>query len=343
MRFGTVAIIGRSNVGKSTFLNAVLGEQLAVVSARPQTTRERLLGVVELPEAQIAFVDTPGLHRPKSELGRRMNSAALDAARTADIQLLMTDVECLLDVPGAEEAPSAEDLALLTELPTHSPCVLAINKVDRLRNKAKLLPLIEAFAKNREFAAIVPVSLLDPKAAPRLLKELLPFVPAGAKAYRGDTLTDRSSSFFVREYVREQTLILARREVPHAVAVSIERISETDQQLFAEATIHVEKVGQRKILVGRNGENIREIGTRARKRLEQLLGKPVVLKLFVRVTPRWRDSARLLAELGYERSGETKPNPLTRSAAEKVRSETPAPRPPGNRRRRRGRKSKRVA
>jgi GTP-binding protein Era len=343
MRFGTVAIIGRSNVGKSTFLNAVLGEPLAVVSPRPQTTRERLLGVVELPEAQIAFVDTPGLHRPKSELGRRMNSAALEAARTADIALLMTDVGCLLDAPAAEPSPNPEDLALISELSAELPCVLAINKVDRLKNKGRLLPLIEAFAKSRDFVAVVPVSVLDPKGAPLLLKELVPLLPDGERGYPDDTLTDRPSSYFVREFVREQALVLARSEVPHAVAVSIDRISETDRQLFAEATIHVEKVGQRKILVGHGGENIREIGTRARKRLEQLLSKGVVLKLFVRVTPRWRDSARLLAELGYESSADPKESWLARGKPPKNGPDARAPRRTGNRRGKRGRKPRRVA
>jgi GTPase len=307
MRFGTVAIIGRSNVGKSTFLNAAIGERLAVVSPRPQTTRERLLGVAALPDAQVAFLDTPGLHRPKSELGRRMNATALEAARGADVTLMMTDVEPLL--AGTEKRPAApdpEDAALIAELPKTTPALLAINKVDRLRNKARLLPLIEAYAGAHAFAEIVPISLLNPDSAPLLLRALVPLLPAGEKAYDDDTLTDRPSSFFVREYVREQVLAIAKREVPHAVAVSIERISESGQQLFAEATIHVEKVGQRKILVGEGGQNIRAIGTQARKRLEQLLGKPVVLKLFVRVTPRWRNSSRLLAELGYESGSETK-------------------------------------
>jgi GTPase len=341
MRFGTVAIIGRSNVGKSTFLNAVLGAPLAVVSPRPQTTRERLLGVVELPDAQVAFIDTPGVHRPKSELGRRMNSAALEAARTADLALFMTDVECLFDPPAGGPSPSIEDLALLAELSNEMPTVLAINKVDRLRNKAKLLPLIESFTEAREFGAVVPVSLLDPKGAPLLLQEIAALLPEGERAYAKDTLTDRPSSFFVREFVREQALILARREVPHAVAISIDRISETDRELFAEATIHVEKVGQRKILVGHGGESIKEIGTRARKRLEQLLNKPVVLKLFVRVTPRWRDSARLLAELGYEGgSGGDRP---ARAGPREPGSPARSPRRQGNRRGRRGRKPRRVA
>jgi GTP-binding protein Era len=301
------------------------------------------LGVVERPDAQVAFVDTPGLHRPKSELGRRMNSAALEAARTADIALLMTDVACLLDAPKAEPSPDAEDLALLSELPTELKTVLAINKIDRLKNKSRLLPLIQAFAKNREFAAVVPVSVLDPKGAPLLLEQVVALLPDGEKAYSGDTLTDRPSSFFVREFVREQALILARREVPHAVAVSLDRISETERDLFAEATIHVEKVGQRKILVGHAGENIREIGTRARKRLEQLLGKAVVLKLFVRVTPRWRDSARLLAELGYETGAEAKDGRLTRGAPAKVGGRARSALRSDHRRERRGRKPGSVA
>jgi GTPase len=343
MRFGTVAIIGRSNVGKSTFLNAALGERLAVVSPRPQTTRERLLGVVALPDAQIAFVDTPGLHRPKSELGRRMNTTALEAARVADVTLLITDVQPLLDAPAAPPAPSAEDASLIAQLSDKAPCVLAINKVDRLRNKGRLLPWIEALSHTHEFAAIVPVSLLAPDGATQLLKELVPLLPLGEKAYADDTLTDRPSSFFVREYVREQVLVLAKREVPHAVAVSIDRISETERELFAEATIHVEKVGQRKILVGHGGVNVKEIGIKARQRLEGLLSKPVVLKLFVRVTPRWRNSARLLAELGYESSGEAAAGSSARRQAISVGGGPRDGRRGGNRRGRRGRKPRRVA
>ena len=306
MRFGKVAIVGRANVGKSTFLNSALGEDLAIVSALPQTTRDALLGVLERGEAQLGFVDTPGLARPKNELGRRMNAAALEAARAADVLVFMTDVSALAREPRPLPEIEAEDRELAARLPPGTPCVLVLNKVDRLGNKARLLPLIDAFRKIRDFEAIVPASMLDPGAVETVLTEIEKLLPEGPPGYAKDTLTDRSFGFFVREFVREQVLGLARKEVPHAVAVSIEHLHDTPRGLIARATLHVDKPGQRTILVGRGGENIKRIGIGARRRLEELYGRPVVLELFVRVTPRWRDSNRLLAEIGYEEGPPTR-------------------------------------
>jgi len=298
MRFGSVALVGRTNVGKSTFLNAVLGEALAVVSPLPQTTREPLLGVVHRPDAQIAFMDTPGLHRPKSELGRRMNASALEVARAADLVVLMTDVE-------ARKAPSApalleRDREVLELIPPESVCILVLNKVDHLRDKRSLLPVLEAYAKARPFAALVPTSLRAQDGATRVLDAIVEHLPTGDAGFESDTLTDRATPYFVREYVREQVLALARGEVPHAVAVSIDAIDERPNVLAIKATIHVEKDGQRRILVGKGGEGIRAIGTGARARLEHLLDRKIFLELFVRVTPKWKNVPRQLAELGYE-------------------------------------------
>jgi GTP-binding protein Era len=309
MPFGTVAIVGRSNVGKSTFLNKVLGEDLAIVSPLPQTTRDTLLGVVNVGGTQLAFLDTPGLHQPKSELGRRMNAAALEAARAADVILFLSDVSSLVArKPGrgargsdAEPLLPAEDLALLEQLPAESvPIVLAINKVDLLRDKTRLLPMIDAFAKRARFRAIVPTSLLEEQGVEQVLSELGRVLPAGAPAFDDDTLTDRPLSFFAREYVREQILLHARAEVPHAVAVSVDSFEETATTARIAVTIHVEKVGQRKILIGREGSGLRAIREGAQARLSTLLGRKARLTLFVRVTPRWKDVPRQLAELGYE-------------------------------------------
>jgi GTP-binding protein Era len=298
MRFATVAIVGRANVGKSTFLNAVLGEPLAIVSPRPQTTRQNLLGVVHRDDAQLAFLDTPGLHKPRSELGRRMNAAALDAARLADVLLFMTDVN--VERRGKALALDPEDLELLTRLPERTPAVAAVNKLDLCRDKARVLPLLIELERARPFAAIVPVSLHDGRDAARLLDALVAVAPEGEPAHPKDALTDRPSSFFAAEYVRESVLSATRAEVPHAVAVAIDEFVETPELVRIRATLHVEKPGQRKILVGTGGATIRDVGIRARKRIEALLGRKVFLELFVRVTPRWRDAPRMLAELGHD-------------------------------------------
>ncbi|HEV8244287.1 MAG TPA: GTPase Era [Polyangiaceae bacterium] len=308
MRFGTITIVGRSNVGKSTFLNAALGEHLAIVSRLPQTTRDVLLGVVHRPGAQLAFYDTPGLHHARSELGRRMNASALEAARSADVLLLLSDVSTMPKQAGkvARVDPSAlvgaEDARLIAELPADVPALLVVNKVDLLRSKTHLLPLIESFRKLRQFASVVPACLLEREDVERVLQALCELVTDGPPAFADDMLTDRPQSFFAREFVREAVLGTLRGEVPHAIAVSIDRYEELEKLVRIAATVHVEKLGQRKIVVGEGGQIIREIGTLARKRIEGLVGRKVYLELFVRVTPRWKNMPRQLSELGYEGS-----------------------------------------
>lgn len=296
MRFGTVALVGRSNVGKSTFLNAALGERLAIVSSLPQTTRDSLLGVAHRPDAQIAFIDTPGLHRPRSELGRRMNAAAVDAARSADVVLMMTDV------PGGESTAEAieRDRPVLALLPEGRPVLLVVNKVDLLKDKSRLLPLLDAYGAQHPFAELLPVSVRNADGVDRVLAAIACRLPEGSAGYDADTLTNRPTTFFVREYVREQILQSARREVPHSVAVSVDAVDEGPRVLVVKATIHVEKEGQLRILVGKGGEQIKRIGTGARLRLEELLGRQVHLELFVRISARWKDVPRQLAELGYD-------------------------------------------
>lgn len=302
MRFGSVALVGRTNVGKSTFLNAALGEELAVVSPLPQTTREPLLGIVHRADAQVAFMDTPGLHRPKSELGRRMNAAALEVARAADLVLMMTDID---ERRGLEPAAVVErDRDVLELVPKGSRCVLVVNKVDLVRDKRQLLPILNAYASAHPFSALVPVSLRTRDGVSRVLDAIVELLPEGDAAFDADALTDRATPYFVREYVREQVLAHARGEVPHAVAVSVDALEDREKVLAIKATIHVEKEGQRRILVGKGGEGIRTIGSGARKRLEELLGRKLFLELFVRVTPKWKNVPRQLAELGYEAPAE---------------------------------------
>jgi GTPase len=308
MRYGTIAIIGRTNVGKSTFLNQVLGMPLAIVSRQPQTTRDTLLGVVNSGDAQIAFVDTPGLHRPKNELGRRMNQEAADTLQTADAAIFMTDI---FQVGAEAKAAKNPDLAakprpgdrsdaeLLELLPKELPTLLVVNKIDRMRDKTRLLPYLQAMNERHSFVATVPISALSGDGTERVLAEAVKLLPEGERHFPEDEVTDRPVSFFAREYIREQVLVTFSREVPHAVAITLDSIEERSTGFHIAATIHVEKPGQRAILVGHGGEMIKEVGTQARQRIAQLTEQPVHLKLFVRVTERWRNMPRQLAELGY--------------------------------------------
>jgi GTPase len=302
MRFGTIAIVGRSNVGKSTFLNRVLGEPLAIVSPLPQTTRDNVLGVVHRNDAQLAFLDTPGVHQPRSELGRRMNAAALDAARTADVVLFMTDISALTPSKKHAKDKSVQELdqELLANVPRDAVCVLVVNKVDALRDKSKLLPALVAYQESRDFVALIPISVKSDDGVERVLDALAESLPEGGLGFDEDTLTDRPTSFFAREYVREQVLLAMRGEIPHAVAVSIDEFVEGQKSSTIKATVHVEKVGQRKIIIGTGGLQIKGIRVGAQKRIAQLLGHKVHLELFVRVTPQWKSMPRQLAELGYE-------------------------------------------
>jgi GTP-binding protein Era len=242
-----------------------------------------------------------------------MNAAALEAARAADVLVVMTDVAPVLagKRPASRERAAVHplDRALLEALPpaAATPSVLAVNKVDLLRDKARLLPLLEAFRELHDFAALVPTSLTHREGVELLLDELAKLLPEGPPGYDADTLTDRPVTYFIREYVREQVLLCARREVPHAVAVSVDKVEETPERITVYATLHVEKLGQRKIVVGKGGSQIKEIGTKARRRIAELVAKKVHLELFVRITPRWRNATRLLAELGYEPAAQEPP------------------------------------
>jgi len=312
MHAGTVAIVGRTNVGKSTFLNAVLGEQLAIVSPLPQTTRDPLLGVLTTERAQIAFLDTPGLHTPKSELGRRMNLSAESVLPASDAILFMTDVAA---VEKGRGPVLREDRALAEKLlPSGARVVLVVNKVDQVRDKSRLLPVLEAYSQLFPFEAVIPTSVARDDGVDRVLTALVDCLPEGEPNYPDDTLTDRPVQYFVREYVREQILNATRGEVPHAVAVTIDRYEDGPLARIS-ATIHVEKVGQRRILIGQGGAMLVRIGSAARKRIEALIGKRSHLELFVRVTERWKNAPRMLTELGYEVSdveGKAQAGPPTR-------------------------------
>jgi GTPase len=319
MRAGTIAIVGRSNVGKSTLLNQILGERLAIVSPLPQTTRDPLLGVLRREGAELAFLDTPGIHRPKTELGSRMNSSAMSATESADVVVFVTDAGVSTKlVPQktkrTEEVPplvelAPEDFALLQSIKSLKkvPAILVLNKVDTVRDKGRLLPLLQSYLDAVPFRALVPLSALKNDGVDRLLEAITELLPEGEAMYPEDTLTDKPSSFFAREFVREQVMLSLKGEIPHAVAVSIDNFDEGSDKLRIAATLHVEKISQRKIIIGTGGQVIKALRVGAENRLRRLLGRKVKLELFVRVTPRWKETPRMLAELGYERlSGEKK-------------------------------------
>jgi GTP-binding protein Era len=295
-----VAIVGRPNVGKSTLLNAALEQRLSIVSPTPQTTRDAILGVVHARGAEMALLDTPGLHRPRSELGRVMNQTAREAARSADVVVFVAEVPASL---GPAPAAHPGDVTLLADIAAERPTILVLNKIDRAKDKRALLPLIEAYAKVRPFAAVVPVCALERGSARRVLDEIAGLLPEGPWRHAPDDLTDRPLRFFAAEYVREQILRATQAEVPHATAIVVDRFVEPVEgasgAVHIDATIFVERPGQKRILVGTGGEMLKAIGTKARRRIEELIGRKVNLKLWVRVVPAWRQSRAQLDELGY--------------------------------------------
>jgi GTP-binding protein Era len=274
-------------------LNAALRLPLAIVSAKPQTTRQRLLAIVRHRSAEIELVDTPGLHQPKTRLGKEMNRAARSVARDSHAVVLVTAVS-----RTAPSEPHAEDLRILERLP-EVPIVLVINKIDLLRAKSQLLPLIARYSVLRELAAIVPISALRTDGIELVLDEVVALLPPGPPRHADDELTDRPLRYFAAEYVREPILAATSQEVPHGVAVTVERFEEPPEgKVIIEATIHVERPSHKGILIGEGGSMLKRIGSRARERIEELMGRQVHLTLWVKVTRDWRERPDRLHEFG---------------------------------------------
>ncbi len=300
-RTGTVAIIGRPNVGKSTLLNAALEMPLAIVSPTPQTTRDALLGVVQHGTAEIGLLDTPGMFAGQTALDRVMITAAEDAAENADVVVFVTAVSRLGAQGEDALRPHHADLDILRKLPADVKVIVVLNKIDLVRDKRRLLSLLAELAAVRPVEAVVPVSALREDGVRRVLDEVAKVLPEGERRFGDDDITDRPARFFAREYVREQILLATREEVPHAVAISIDGWEEGSDKRASRvsATIHVERLGQKKILVGAGGDMLTRIGSQARARLAELVGGPVHLELFVRVTEDWRSKPGVLRDLGY--------------------------------------------
>lgn len=276
-RGGRVAIVGRPNVGKSTLLNALVGQKLAIVSERPGTTRSCLLGVYMAPGTQIAFVDTPGLERPRSVLGRALVEEAQSSLEECDAILFIADA-------NKGDAKDAEVLAQLEG--AKKPIVLALNKIDLLGDKRKLLPKLEKWNGRAKLAALVPISAKDGDNVEALLSELAALMPEGL-LYEGDFLTDKPERFFVAERVREAILAHTREEVPHGVAVQIEEMKEEPAITRIGAVVLVDKASHKGILIGKRGAMLKAIGTAARAEIEALLEKKVFLRLWVKVEEDW--------------------------------------------------------
>jgi GTP-binding protein Era len=288
--------VGRPNVGKSTLLNAALHERLAIVTPTPQTTRDRILGVVRHGNAQIALVDTPGLHKARSGLGRQMNAMARNAAREADVVVFVTAVP---PRPKAPLTPFAPDLTLLSQLDSDTRTVLVINKIDLCHQKTDLMPLLDAYAKLSSISALVPTCALTLDGVSAVLDEVAELLPERGPAYDEDFLTDRPVRFLASELIREQIILSTRDEVPHHVAVAIEGFDEAPDIVRIRATVRCAREGQRGILIGKRGEKLKSIGTAARIRIEQLLERRVHLELWVTTQQGWIDSQEALDALGY--------------------------------------------
>ncbi len=290
-RAGYVAIVGRPNVGKSTLLNRLVGQKLSITSRRPQTTRDRVVGILTLPEVQFVFVDTPGVQSAHgSRLNRYMNRSATQALEQVDAVALV--VEALKF--------GAQDRKVLAALPEGVPVVAVVNKIDRLSDKAALLPFLAALAEAFPFREIVPVSAETGMQTDRLLEVLRGFLPVGPLIFDEDELTDRSERFLAAELVREKLFRLLGEEVPYATAVEIERFEQEGNLRRIAASILVERSGQKPIVIGKGGEKLKAIGTQARQDMEKLFGGKVFLELFVKVREGWMDDPATLKRLGYD-------------------------------------------
>ncbi len=292
-RSGFVSIIGRPNAGKSTLLNALVGEKLAIVTHKPQTTRNRITGIVNLKKqgrrqpGQVVFVDTPGVHKPKDALNKRMMKEVEDALVGCDLLLLIIDV--------TEKFGTGDEFVLDLVRRNRSKCFLVLNKID-LIEKGKLLPMIEHYAQLHTFAEVIPISAAKKQGLDDLLTLVVNALPEGPKYFPDDQVTDQPERFVVAELIREQVLVKTKEEVPYASGVIVERFEEGEKLVKIAAAICVEREGQKGIVIGKQGAMLKQIGTRARLEIERFLGKKVFLELFVKVRAGWRGSAQAVEE-----------------------------------------------
>ncbi len=287
---GFIAIVGAPNAGKSTLLNTLLGQKISITSKKPQTTRDRILGVVERPGAQVIFVDTPGIHKAHSLLNRKIVDQALSAVDDVDAILLMIDVTSR-DIES--EAMIIEQLQKRDK-----PVVLALNKIDLVKGN-EILPLIARYASLHEFKAVIPVSAKTGDQTEKLLAEVELCLPSGPRLFPEDTLTDVSERFIAGEIIREKVFRLTGMEIPYSIAVTVDDFKEKPKLTEIHATIHVDRDSQKGIIIGKGGQMLKQIGAKARMDIQRMTGTKVMLKLFVRVTRNWSRDERIMKEFGY--------------------------------------------
>jgi GTP-binding protein Era len=297
---GFVSILGRPNAGKSTLLNALVGQRLAIVSPKPQTTRNRILGIVQIPKqkkkagGQIVLIDTPGVHKPDSSLGRKMMSEVREALEGCDLLLLIVDV--------TRKFGQADDSVLEMAKKSRTPVFLLLNKIDLLRNqKDKLLPIIDGYQKLHAFKEIIPLSARKPEGLDILLEKVIGALPEGPHYFPEDQVTDQPTRFMVAEIIREQVLVETSEEVPYATTVLVEQFEEGAKLTRIAAAIYCEREGQKRILIGKQAQMLKKIGTAARLQIEKMVGTRVFLELFVKVSPDWRESHQFIEELDWRR------------------------------------------
>ena len=293
-RCGYVALIGRPNVGKSTLLNALVGQKVSITSRKPQTTRHRIVGILGGPGFQAVFLDTPGLHaRLHRGLNRAMNRAALGSLAEADLLLLVVD---------ATRWTQEDETALERVRQSEKPVVLVVNKCDKVKPREKLLPTLERLSALHAFDAVVPLSALKGDNVDRLRDVIAPLLPEGEAIYAEDQVTDRSVRFLAAEIVREKLTRVLQEELPYGISVEIERWEEEDNRLLIGAVIWVEREGQRKIVIGEGGQRLKEVGQAARLDINDMLERRIHLELWVKVRENWADNEAALRQFGYDPS-----------------------------------------
>jgi GTPase len=289
---GFVAIVGRTNAGKSTLVNALVGHKVAIVSPRPQTTRNRIQGIVNRAEGQIVLVDTPGIHKPANALSRQMMNELQNALAGIDVLSLVVDA-------SAKTGPG-DRFAIEWVRRFHGPVFLLLNKVDVV-SKPALLPLIDHYSRQFEFAEIFPISAQTGEGCDDLVKGWLARLPEAPPYFPEDQFTDQPERFLAAEIIREKAILATREEVPHALAVLLDNFEEGKDLLRIRATIYVEREGQKGILIGKGGTTMKKIGTQARQELESILGSHIFLELFVKVQPNWRQNRSIVRQLDWHR------------------------------------------
>lgn len=292
MRSGFVSFVGRPNVGKSTLLNSILGKRVAITSDKPQTTRNMIQGIYNDNDTQIVFVDTPGIHKPKSKLGRVLNKQAYFTINDVDIVIMVVDI--------AEKIGTGDKFVIdILKNIKDKPVFLVINKIDKLP-KEEILKKIDEYQKLYDFAEIIPVSARKKDNTDRLLEVIKNYLPDNIKYFDDTTITSSSPSFIISEFVREKVLDLTSEEVPYAVTVVVDSLEEDERTMSIAATVIVDRENLKKIIIGKNGNMIKEIGIRSRKEIESYFNKRVYLELFVKVVPKWRDKEKFLNMIGYK-------------------------------------------